>query len=137
MARYGWDSAGAPGGPRKAEPGAGSAGPGAAQRRRLTRSLKDYSAKNRLRIELLAPFDRAAARDFADVYVLAHRFGKEVLLARAAQIDSGFDAKVLAGMFATLDQFTDDEIPVPDVRSRTANLLPILAIRTRTVSRNS
>ena len=30
-----WDGAGAPGGP-KAEPGAGSAGPGAAQRRHLT-----------------------------------------------------------------------------------------------------
>jgi hypothetical protein len=64
--------------------------------------------------KLLALFDRAAARDFADVYVLVHRFGKDVLLARAAQIDSGFDAKVLAGMFATLDRFTDDEIPVPD-----------------------
>jgi len=64
--------------------------------------------------KLLALFDRAAARDFADVYVLAHRFGKDVLLARAAQIDAGFDVKVLAGMFATLDRFTDDEIPVPD-----------------------
>jgi hypothetical protein len=63
--------------------------------------------------KLLALFDRAAARDFADVYVLAHRFGKGVLLARAAQIDGGFDAKVLADMFATLDRFTDDEIPVP------------------------
>src|SRR5690348_1306281 len=41
--------------------------------------------------KLLALFDRAAARDFADVYVLAHRFGKDVLLARAAQIDAGFD----------------------------------------------
>jgi hypothetical protein len=30
---------------------------------------------------LLSP--SAAARDFADVYVLARRFGKEVLLARA------------------------------------------------------
>ncbi len=64
--------------------------------------------------KLLALFDRAAARDFADVYVLAHRFGKDVLLARAAQIDAGFDAEVLAGMFATIDRFTDDEIPVPD-----------------------
>ena len=64
--------------------------------------------------KLLALFDRAAARDFADVYVLTHRFGKDVLLARAAQIDSGFDTKVLAGMFATFDRFTDDEIPVPD-----------------------
>jgi Nucleotidyl transferase AbiEii toxin, Type IV TA system len=63
--------------------------------------------------KLLALFDRAAARDFADVYVLAQRFGKDVLLARAAQIDTGFDAYVLANMIATLDRFTDDEIPVP------------------------
>jgi hypothetical protein len=41
-------------------------------------------------------FNRAAARDFADSHVLAHRFRKEVLLARAAQIDAGFAAKVLA-----------------------------------------
>ncbi len=58
--------------------------------------------------------DRAAARDFADVYVLALRFGKHALLACAARIDAGFDAKVLADMFATLDRFTDSEIPVPD-----------------------
>jgi hypothetical protein len=64
--------------------------------------------------KLLALFDRAAARDFADVYVLAHHFGKDVLLARAAQIDAGFDASVLADMIATLDRFTDDELPVPD-----------------------
>jgi predicted nucleotidyltransferase component of viral defense system len=64
--------------------------------------------------KLLALFDRAAARDFADVYVLARRFGKAVMLARAAQIDAGFDARVLADMIATLDRFTDDEIPVPD-----------------------
>jgi nucleotidyltransferase AbiEii toxin of type IV toxin-antitoxin system len=64
--------------------------------------------------KLLALFDRAAARDFADVYVLAQRFGKDILLARAAQIDTGFDTEVLAGMFATLDRFTDDEIPVPE-----------------------
>jgi hypothetical protein len=64
--------------------------------------------------KLLALFDRAAARDFADVYVLARRFDKDVLLARATQIDAGFDANVLGGMIATLDRFTDDEIPVPD-----------------------
>ena len=63
--------------------------------------------------KLLALFDRAAARDFADVYVLARRFGKEVLLGRAAQIDAGFDSKVLANMMGTLDRLTDDEIPVP------------------------
>jgi Nucleotidyl transferase AbiEii toxin, Type IV TA system len=64
--------------------------------------------------KLLALFDRAAARDFSDVYVLAREFGKDVLLARAAQIDAGFDPSVLADMIATLDRFTDDEIPVPD-----------------------
>lgn len=64
--------------------------------------------------KLLALYDRAAARDFADVYVLALRFGKHALLARAAQIDTGFDAKVLADMIAALDRFTDSEIPVPD-----------------------
>ena len=66
--------------------------------------------------KLLALFDRAAARDFADVYVLARRFGKEVLLARATQIDAGFDARVLAGMLATIDRFTDSEIPCPTAR---------------------
>jgi hypothetical protein len=35
-------------------------------------------------------------------------------MARAAQIDAGFDAKVLADMMAALDRFRDDEIPIPD-----------------------
>lgn len=43
--------------------------------------------------KLLALFDRAAARDFSDVYALARRFGKDVMLARAKQIDAGFDTK--------------------------------------------
>jgi hypothetical protein len=34
--------------------------------------------------------------------VLARRFGKDVLLARAAQLDAGFDARVLADMIATI-----------------------------------
>jgi predicted nucleotidyltransferase component of viral defense system len=64
--------------------------------------------------KLLALFDRAAARDFADVYMLARRFGKDLLLARAARIDAGFDPRVLADMLATLDRFRDNEIPVTD-----------------------
>jgi predicted nucleotidyltransferase component of viral defense system len=63
--------------------------------------------------KLLALYDRAAARDFADVYVLARRFGKDTLLARATQIDAGFDHAVLAVMLVTLDRFTDAEIPLP------------------------
>jgi Nucleotidyl transferase AbiEii toxin, Type IV TA system len=69
--------------------------------------------------KLLALFDRAAARDFADVYVLSRLFGKNALLARAAQIDAGFDPRVLADMIATLDRFADDEVPVPDGLSAT------------------
>src|ERR1700733_14946501 len=64
--------------------------------------------------KLPALLARAAARDFADIYILARRFGKQVLLARAAQIDTGFDVRVLADMSATLDRFSDAEIPVPD-----------------------
>jgi predicted nucleotidyltransferase component of viral defense system len=63
--------------------------------------------------KLLALFDRAAARDFADVYVLARRFGKGTLLARATRIDAGFDRAVLAVMLATLDRLSDTEIPLP------------------------
>jgi hypothetical protein len=46
------------------------------------------------------------------VRLLARRFGKDVLLARAAQIDVGFDIGTLAGMISALDRFADDEIPV-------------------------
>ncbi len=41
--------------------------------------------------KLLALFDRAAPRDFVDVYVLVRRYGRELLLDRAAAVDLGFD----------------------------------------------
>lgn len=37
-----------------------------------------------------------------------------LLLARAAEIDAGFDVQVLADMIATLARFTDADIPLPD-----------------------
>jgi predicted nucleotidyltransferase component of viral defense system len=72
--------------------------------------------------KLLALFGRAEARDFADVYLLVRRFGKEVLLEQAASLDAGFDRMVLAQMMGTLGRFTDDEIPleranVPEARA--------------------
>lgn len=72
--------------------------------------------------KLLALFGRAEARDFADVYVLAQRFGQETLLAEAAEQDSGFSPFVLAEMITSLTRFTDEEIPVsksvvPDLRA--------------------
>ena len=71
--------------------------------------------------KLLALFGRAEARDFADVYVLAERFGEDALLIEARAADPGFDEQVLAQMMTTLDRFTDDEIPasaevVPEIR---------------------
>lgn len=64
--------------------------------------------------KVLALFDRAAARDFVDVYLLAQRFPKNLLLARAAEIDAGFDVLVFADMIASLPRFTDTDIPLPD-----------------------
>jgi hypothetical protein len=65
--------------------------------------------------ELIAVFDRAAARDFADVHVLGLRYTKQQLLDAAAALDAGFDPRVLAQMMAALDRFRDSDIAVaPD-----------------------
>lgn len=62
--------------------------------------------------KVIALFDRAEARDFADVHVLAQRYTKPLLLTRAAEVDGGFDRAVFADMLDTLSRFTDAEIPV-------------------------
>ncbi len=62
--------------------------------------------------KLLALFGRAEARDFADVYVLAQRFGKNALIEQAQALDAGFDLDVLAQMIGTLNRFDDHEIPL-------------------------
>ncbi len=64
--------------------------------------------------KLIALFDRAEARDFADVFVLAQRYGIELLLRRAGEIDPGFDLTVLASMLGSLARFADAELPVRD-----------------------
>lgn len=63
--------------------------------------------------ELLARFGRAEACDFADVYLLARRFGKETLLEQATAIDAGFGPRVLAQMLRTIGRFEENEIPLP------------------------
>lgn len=62
--------------------------------------------------KLLALFGRAEARDFADVYVLAQRFGKDALIEQARALDAGFDPDVLAQMIGTLSRFEDQEVPL-------------------------
>jgi len=60
-------------------------------------------------------FDRAAARDFADVYVLALRYTRQQLVDEAAALDAGFDPHVLAQMMGAIDRFRDSDIAVaPD-----------------------
>ena len=62
--------------------------------------------------KMLALFDRAEARDFADVFVLASRFGKDLLLVRAAEIEASLDFAVFAQMMRTVSRFSDQEIPI-------------------------
>jgi len=64
--------------------------------------------------KLAALFGRAEARDFADVFVLAQRFDRSVLLQRAEEVDLGFDPFVLAEMMRTIDRFSDDELLVDE-----------------------
>lgn len=62
--------------------------------------------------KLLALFGRAEARDFADVYLLAQRFGKELMIEQAQTLDAGFELRVLAQMLRTIERFDDHEIPL-------------------------
>jgi hypothetical protein len=62
--------------------------------------------------KMIALFDRAEARDFADVRSLAERYGTDRLLKLAADVDR-FDTAIFATMLDSLDRFTDEEIPTP------------------------
>jgi Nucleotidyl transferase AbiEii toxin, Type IV TA system len=72
-----------------------------------TLSPRDLAAR-----KTLALFGRAEARDFADVYDLARRYGREQLLAWATADDAGFDHQIFAGMLTSIDRFNDEELPV-------------------------
>lgn len=62
--------------------------------------------------KLLALFDRAEAREFADVFVLLQTYTKSDLLTWAKVIDAGFDPAVLAEQLGTLIRFLDSDLPV-------------------------
>jgi hypothetical protein len=72
-----------------------------------TLSPRDLAAR-----KTLALFGRAEARDFADVYELAQRYGRDQLLAWAAADDRGFDMRVFADMLNSIDRLTDEDLPV-------------------------
>lgn len=76
--------------------------------------------------KMIALFDRAAARDFVDVFALSTSFGKDELLRLAGGIDAGFDPRVLADMFDMLTRYTDRDLSLgrddpPAVRRFFAN----------------
>lgn len=60
--------------------------------------------------KMIALFDRAAARDFLDVYALSHHYDKAALLDLAAEIDAGFDQKIFATMLHHLDRYSDADL---------------------------
>ena len=57
--------------------------------------------------KVMALFDRAAARDFVDVYMLSSRYSTRTLLSRAQEVDAGFDRRVLADMLSLLDRYSN------------------------------
>ena len=59
--------------------------------------------------KLLALFDRAEARDFADIYSLHTKFDKSTLLARASELDDGFDEAMFAMMIRTVRRFGPED----------------------------
>lgn len=60
--------------------------------------------------KVIALFDRAAARDFIDVFTLGRRFAKAELLERAAETDPGFDTEVFADMIDSLARYSDTDL---------------------------
>jgi len=60
--------------------------------------------------KVVALFDRAAARDFVDVYALRRSFTKDVLLERAAEVDAGFNRGVFAEMLEHLGRYSDIDL---------------------------
>ena len=67
---------------------------------------------------MLALFDRALARDFIDVYVLATHFSPDSMIAMAQMIDPGFDSVALSEMLATIERFEDLNLSGPGIDTR-------------------
>jgi len=66
--------------------------------------------------KVVALFDRAEARDFADVLELSRHFTKKDLLQQAALVDPGFDQQIFAQMLRSLPRFSDQDLPTPETR---------------------
>ena len=72
--------------------------------------------------KVVALFDRAADRDFVDVFALSARFDKTSLLDLARQLDAGFNVRVFVEMIDMLNKYQDvdleqGEVDVPALRA--------------------
>jgi hypothetical protein len=72
--------------------------------------------------KLLALFDRALPRDFADVYAVTRSRSPRGLLDLARELDSGLDTAVLVVALRRLNAYADEAIPIdlarlPEVRA--------------------
>jgi hypothetical protein len=67
--------------------------------------------------KLIALFDRAAARDFVDVFTLSRRFSKAELLELAREFDAGFDVAVFVEMIGLLSRYSDVDLDLGDVNA--------------------
>ncbi|MDQ2956020.1 MAG: nucleotidyl transferase AbiEii/AbiGii toxin family protein [Actinomycetota bacterium] len=65
--------------------------------------------------KVIALFDRAAARDFVDVYALARRFSTTELLDLAGEVDAGFDLAVFTNMLRHIARYGDVDLALGDV----------------------
>ncbi|MGI8680277.1 MAG: nucleotidyl transferase AbiEii/AbiGii toxin family protein [Jatrophihabitans sp.] len=65
--------------------------------------------------KVIALFDRAAARDFVDVYALSRRFSTTELLGLAREVDAGFDPGVFTDMLKHLARYADVDLALGDV----------------------
>ena len=62
--------------------------------------------------KLIALWDRAAARDFVDVFILAKSFKPDEILKQAKDLDEGLLDKRLAEQFGQLAKYSDTDLPI-------------------------
>lgn len=65
--------------------------------------------------KVVALFDRAAARDFVDVFALSRRFTTVALLELAREVDAGFQIRIFIEMIAMLARYRDVDLALGDV----------------------
>jgi hypothetical protein len=60
--------------------------------------------------KVIALFDRAAARDFVDVWALSRTFAKRALLELASEVDAGFELRVFVDVIGHLARYGDVDL---------------------------